>query len=101
MSGKRTYPGPDSFQQGLEARVQMAEKISELEKKTGHEVTEEDFMRVLEKVQDIQDKDEKEKKDRKTKKNTIEEDFSKGSVRNQPCPLCGKKLKKCICGLLL
>jgi len=96
----RQYPR-DDFQQGLEAKVQMAEKIKELEKKTGKEVTEEDFYKVLEKVTDIQDKEEKEKKEKKVIKNTVEQDFSKGSVRNQPCPLCGVKLKKCICGLLL
>jgi hypothetical protein len=106
-SGGRQYPTKkemgkqQDFRQGLEAKVQMAEKIKELEGKTGHEVTEEEFMELLEKVQHIQDKDEKTKKNRKTKKNSIEEDFSKGAVRNQPCPLCHKKLKKCLCGFLL
>jgi hypothetical protein len=30
-------------------------------------------------------------------KNTIVQEFNKGSVRNQKCPECGKKLKKCGC----
>lgn len=30
-------------------------------------------------------------------KNTISDDFSKGCVRNQECPECKKKLKKCRC----
>lgn len=30
-------------------------------------------------------------------KNSMAEDFSKGSVRNQKCPMCSKKLKKCGC----
>jgi len=89
------------FQKNLEARVLMAEKIKELEKKTGYEIKEEDFINMLKKVQKNQDKQERQKKMKKIKKNTIEDDFSKGAVRNQPCPLCGVKLKKCICGFLL
>ena len=34
---------------------------------------------------------------KKPLKNTIAQDFSKGSLRNQKCPECGKKLKKCGC----
>lgn len=37
------------------------------------------------------------KKENKPIKNTIAQDFSKGSLRNQKCPECGKKLKKCSC----
>jgi hydroxylamine reductase (hybrid-cluster protein) len=97
---RRMYPG-DPFQQSLQAKVQMAEKISALEKETGYEVTEKDFNQIMDKVIEIQDKEEKRKKEKKTIKNTVEQDFSKGSVRNQKCPNCGVKLKKCMCGLLL
>jgi DNA repair exonuclease SbcCD ATPase subunit len=91
----------DDFQMGLEAKVQMAEKIKDLEKKTGKEITEKEFFEVLEKVTKIQDEQEKKKKKKKIKKNSLEEDFSKGAVRNQPCPMCGVKLKKCKCGFLM
>jgi hypothetical protein len=97
---QRKYGG-DPFQQSLQAKVQMAEKIDALEKETGHEVTEEDFHNNMGKVIKLQDEEEKRKKEKKIMKNTVEEDFSKGSVRNQKCPLCGVKLKKCICGFLL
>ena len=98
MSRKRKV---DPFQQGLQAKVEMAEKIDALEKKTGHEVTQEDFNNIMDKVVDLQEKEEKKKRERKIMKNSVEQDFSKGSVRNQLCPLCHVKLKKCICGFLL
>ncbi len=37
------------------------------------------------------------KQEKRQLKNTITDDFSKGNVRNQLCPECGKKLKKCKC----
>lgn len=91
----------DPFQQGLQAKVEMAEKIAALEKKTGHEVTQEDFNNIMDKVVALQEKEEKRKKEKKIVKNSVEQDFSKGAVRNQLCPLCHVKLKKCICGFLL
>ena len=50
----------------------------------------EQVIKVLEKAQKIQ-------KRKSIKKNTISEDFSKGHARNFPCPVCNKKMKKCIC----
>jgi hypothetical protein len=32
-------------------------------------------------------------------KNTLKQDLRKGSLRNEPCPKCGVKLKKCKCGV--
>lgn len=37
------------------------------------------------------------KQEKRQLKNTISEDFSKGSLRNQKCPECNSKLKKCKC----
>lgn len=103
MSGQRQYPNPnnDEFRKGLESRIAVGTKLQELEEKTGQSLTEEKMMEVLTKAGEIQEREEKRKKERKTLKNAIEDDFSKGAARNQPCPLCNKKLKKCKCGFLM
>jgi DNA repair exonuclease SbcCD ATPase subunit len=71
--------------------------LRELEAVGEEIVNEERMIDVLTKAKKIHD----EKKKKKTIKNKLEQDFSKGGVRNQKCPLCGTKLKKCKCGFLL
>jgi DTW domain-containing protein YfiP len=39
----------------------------------------------------------KDKAENQPLKNTITQDFSKGGMRNQKCPECGNKLKRCKC----
>jgi hypothetical protein len=89
------------FERQLNHRVEMAQKVKEIETKTGKELTEQEFIKVLEKAEKIQKEQEKKKKTKKIIKNAIEDDFSKGAARNQLCPLCKTKLKKCICGFLI
>jgi len=91
----------DQFEQSIRARMSMAEKIQSIEKETGFELKEEDFPKVLEKAAEYNDELKKKEKDKNVLKNSVEQDFSKGSVRNQKCPLCNAKLKNCVCGFLL
>jgi len=56
-------------------------------------LSDEDILKVLKKTQRIQNI-------RARHNNTLEQDFGKGSARNQPCPNCKAKLKKCVCGFL-
>jgi hypothetical protein len=77
-------------------RAMMALQLKQYEEETGVKLTEEHIERVLEKAEEYQKKD----RDKNIIKNSMEADFSKGSVRNQPCPLCKEKLKKCKCGFL-
>ena len=57
------------------------------------DLSNEEMLKVLKKARIIQNK-------QKIIKRKIEDDFGKGSVRNQPCPNCNAKLKKCRCGFL-
>ena len=62
-------------------------------KSSADELSNEDMLEVLKKAKKIQN-------EKMRLKRSVEEDFGKGSVRNQPCPNCKVKLKKCICGFL-
>lgn len=54
-----------------------------------------------EQVEKIFKKAEYIQKHQKVIQNTLGEDMSKGSVRNEICPNCKKKFKKCNCGVKL
>ena len=66
------------------------EKLSLLHDDLG----EEKFDEVMKRVE----KAEKKQKLRNTLSNSMSDDYGKGCMRNQKCPVCSKKMKKCCCG---
>ena len=64
-----------------------------VETKNTDDLSNDDMLEVLKRAQKLQNR-------KNIIKRNVEDDFGKGNVRNQPCPSCGVKLKKCICGFL-
>lgn len=69
--------------------------LNDIEKlvKLNEELGDEKFDEVMKRVANA----EKKIKNRYVLKNSMSEDFAKGSMRNHKCPVCEKKMKRCIC----
>ena len=65
------------------------ERLAKLHEELGDEKFDEVIKRV--------EKAEKKIKLKNTLKNSMSEDFAKGAMRNHSCPVCQKKMKRCIC----
>lgn len=72
--------------------IQNAPKV-DIDTKNTADVGDKEMIEVLKKAQKIQ-------REKNILKRSVDDDFGKGNVRNQPCPVCGVKLKKCTCGFL-
>lgn len=79
----------------MEQPREMPLTWTELEEVGKGVVDDKSMLDVLKKAANYYDKREK----KQPIKRSMEADFSKGNVRNQKCPVCDKKMKKCHCGV--